>query len=63
MNPDPGGPKTCGSGAGFGSGSETLIMAMYKSVNRDEFLPNLYSNLKSINSNLKSQKTVHIKIR
>jgi hypothetical protein len=44
MDLDPEGPKTCGSGgSGFGSG--TVIRAMYKSVNRDDFLPDLYSNL------------------
>jgi len=25
MDPDPEGPKTCGSGSGFGSGSATLL--------------------------------------
>ncbi len=25
MDPDPGGPKTCGSGFGFGSGSPILL--------------------------------------
>jgi hypothetical protein len=32
MDPDPGGPKTCGSGgsrSGFGSGSLTLLFSMF----------------------------------
>ncbi len=28
-DPDPGGPKTCGSGSGFESGSAILHMTMY----------------------------------
>ncbi len=32
MDPDPGGPKTCGSGSGFGSGSATLEYWIFKNV-------------------------------
>jgi hypothetical protein len=34
MDPDPGGPKTCGSGgSGFGSGSATLVMRVAVTIN------------------------------
>jgi hypothetical protein len=35
VDPDPGGPKTCGSGSGFGSGSATLE----KTINFEQFKP------------------------